>query len=280
MTIPLSDPGLPPAADHPQPLLAPSDAQLAIRARRGDDLAFELIMRRHNRRLFRLARSLVGRDHEAEDVLQEAYVRAYTRLDDLASDDALGGWLARIVANEAFGRLRAAARVVSLEEFRAKAAMDQEDDADRGPASDQPDPERLAASSELRRLLEVAVDALPEEFRTVFVLREVEGLSTAETAAYLAIRPETVKTRLHRARRQLQEALGVQLLAASPSLFAFQGRRCDRMVSRVLGRLPPPPALSPSPAGEPTRSAIQARPSLLHWWLGWLAAFLDRRRKG
>ena len=202
-------------------------------------------MRRHNRRLFRLARSLVGRDHEAEDVLQEAYVRAYTRLDDLASGDALAGWLARIVANEALGRLRAAARVVSLEEFRAKAAMDHEDDTDRGPASDQPDPERLAASGELRRLLEVAVDALPEEFRTVFVLREVEGLSTAETAAYLAIRPETVKTRLHRARRQLQEALGVELLAASPSLFEFQGRRCDRIVSRVLGRLPPPPARLP-----------------------------------
>ena len=161
---------------------------------------------RHNRRLFRLARCLVGRDHEAEDVLQEAYLRAYARLDDLRSGDALAA-LARIVTNEALGRLRTTPSVVSLEEFRTKAASDHEHDTDRGPASDQPDPERLAASGELRRLLEGAVDALPEEFRTVFVLREVEGMSTTETAAYLAIRSETVKTRLHRARRQLQEHL-------------------------------------------------------------------------
>ena len=104
-------------------------------------------------------------------------------------------------------------------------------------AFDQPDPERLAASGELRRLLEAAVDALPEEFRAVFVLREVEGLSTAEAAACLALRPETVKTRLHRARRLLQEALGGRLLALSPSLFGFGGGRCDRVVARVFRRL-------------------------------------------
>src|SRR3954469_11381354 len=166
MTTPLPRPIPPPASEPPQA----SDAELATRARCGDELAFELILRRHNRRLFRLARSLVGRDHEAEDVLQEAYLRAYTRLGDLACADALGGWLARIVANEALGRLRAAARVVSLEDFRARAATDQEDDAERGPAADQPDPERLAVSGELRRLLEAAVEALPQEFRTVFVL--------------------------------------------------------------------------------------------------------------
>jgi RNA polymerase sigma-70 factor (ECF subfamily) len=254
-----------------------SDAELATRAHYGDGSAFELIMRRYNRRLFRLARSLLRDDAKAEDVLQEAYLRAYTRLGELVDRQALAAWLARIIVNEALRRLRAMARVISLEEFRAaKAGTDDEDDMDCGPASDQLDPERLAASGELRRLLEVAVDTLPEEFRTVFVLREVEGLSTAETAAYLTIHPETVKTRLHRARRQLQEVLSVQLLAASPSLFEFQGRRCDRIVGRVLGQLPPPPA--PATAGELINSAIQAKPTLLHW-LGWLAAFLERRRK-
>src|SRR3954451_16116697 len=121
MTTPLPKPALPSITDRSQQLAAPSDAELATRARCGDELAFELILRRHNRRLFRLARSLVGRDHEAEDVLQEAYLRAYTRLGDLACADALGGWLARIVDNEALGRLRAAARVVSLEDYRARA---------------------------------------------------------------------------------------------------------------------------------------------------------------
>ena len=236
-------------------------------------------MRRHNRRLFRLARSLVGRDHEAEDVLQEAYLRAYARLDDLKSGDALAAWLARIVTNEALGRLRTTPRVVSLEEFRTKAESDHEHDTDRGPASDQPDPERLAASGELRRLLEGAVDALPEEFRTVFVLREVEGLSTAETATYLAIRPETVKTRLHRARRQLQEHLAGGLLAHAPSLFEFEGQRCDRIVSRVMDRLQalPPTAAAGRPRALATTQARPTEPVLQHW-LGRLAAFLERRR--
>ena len=233
----------------------PADAELAARARRGDGLAFELIMRRHNRRLFRLARSLVGRDHEAEDVLQEAYVRAYARLADLADGAALGAWLARIVANEALGRLRAATRVVSLDAFRVKAEADGMEEPEHDRASDLPDPERLAASGELRRLLEAAVDALPAEFRTVFVLREVEGLSTAETAACLGLRPETVKTRLYRARRQLQERLTGEMLAVSTYLFEFQGRRCDRVVSRVLDRIrQSPPASGDTALGrDPVR---------------------------
>jgi RNA polymerase sigma-70 factor (ECF subfamily) len=270
MTASLARPTLPPAAE---PYLAP-DAELAMRAAGGDRGAFELIMRHHNRRLFRLARSLVRSDEEAEDVLQEAYLRAYRRLRGLASGEALAAWLARIVANEALGRLRAGARVVSIEDFRTRAATTEEDAPDGDPASDAPDPERLAASSELRRLLEAAVDALPEEFRTVFVLREVEGLSTAETAASLAIRPETVKTRLHRARRLLQERLSEQLLPLSPSLFEFRGRRCDRIVASVLARLPAPSAAGPVVTLTPAESA-RPRPR----WLARLSAFLDRRRK-
>src|SRR3954454_12705711 len=136
MTTPLPRPIPSPAG---QPLQA-SDAELAARAAGGDRSAFELIMRRHNRRLFRLARSLVRSDEEAEDVLQEAYVRAFARVRDLASGGALGAWLARIVANEALGRLRAGARVVSIEDFQTRAATDEEDGLDGDPASDAPDP--------------------------------------------------------------------------------------------------------------------------------------------
>src|SRR3954463_13848399 len=145
---------LPPASDPIQASSTPTDADLVTRARRGDGLAFELIMRRHNRRLFRLARSLLPDDAEAEDVLQETYVRAYARLGELADRQALAAWLARITVNEALGRRRARARVVSLEDFRAaRAGTDDADDMDldRGPACDRPGPERLAASSELRR---------------------------------------------------------------------------------------------------------------------------------
>jgi RNA polymerase sigma-70 factor (ECF subfamily) len=277
MTMPLPAPASQPAGP---PLQAPAlpDAELVARVRHGDGLAFELIMRRHNRRLFRLARGLVWDDAEAEDVLQESYLRAYAHLGDLADDGALAAWLARIVANEALGRRRTAARVVSLEGHRARdrAGDDGEDEATVASdwASDQPGPERLAASGELRRLLEAAVDALPPEFRTVFVLREVEGLSTAETAACLALRPETVKTRLHRARRQLQEAVGERLLAASPSLFEFEGVRCDRVVGQVLARLGRPTAPAPFRSAE---ASEPARP--LPRWLSRLLTLLGRRRK-
>jgi RNA polymerase sigma-70 factor (ECF subfamily) len=283
MTMSLLEPGPEPAGlAHPAP--APADTELVTRARHGDSLAFELVMRRYNRRLFRIARGLVWNDAEAEDVLQESYVRAYARLGDLADGQALAAWLARIVANEALGRRRRAARVVSLEEHRARDRTG--DDGESGtthadePVSDQPDPERLAASGELRRLLEEAVDALPDEFRAVFVLREVEGLSTIETAACLAIRPETAKTRLHRARRLLQESLGQRLLPLRPSLFRFDGERCDQIVARVLARLDRPaavgvrPALPVIPAREPTHARV-----LVPWLARLLALFHPRRKR-
>jgi RNA polymerase sigma-70 factor (ECF subfamily) len=283
MTMSLLAPGLEPAGLPPRQAPAPPDAELVTRARRGDSLAFELVMRRHNRRLFRIARGLVWNDAEAEDVLQESYVRTYARLGELADGSALAAWLARIVVNEALGRRRSAARVVSLEEHRARDRTGDDGESDttvaNEPVSDQPDPERLAASGELRRLLETAVDALPDEFRAVFVLREVEGLSTLETAACLAIRPETARTRLHRARRLLQESLGQRLLPLSPSLFKFDGERCDQIVARVLARLDRPsavgirPALPVIPAGEPTPAHVSVS------WLAQLLALFHPRRK-
>jgi RNA polymerase sigma-70 factor (ECF subfamily) len=207
------------------------------RVRSGDAVAFELIMRRHNQRLFRLARSILRSGVEAEDVVQETYVRAFASLDQFVGPHNLAAWLARIAANEALGRVRGRGRVVSLDEYVAR-----EDDGARPVetmTSRQPDPERLTGNGELRRLLEAAIDALPDDFRTVFVLRAVEGMSIAETAEALSIRPETVKTRFHRARHRLQEALGARLDALLPATFEFGGERCDRIVAAVLARLQP-----------------------------------------
>jgi RNA polymerase sigma-70 factor (ECF subfamily) len=216
-----------------------ADHDLVERVRAGDAVAFELIMRRYNRRLFRLARSILRNAPEAEDVVQESYVRAYAKLGDFVGPDGFAAWLARIAANEALGRVREWGRVVSLDDY----VSDGEGDADvrhgETMTSRQPDPERLTGSGELRRLLEDAIDTLPDDFRTVFVLRAVEGMSVAETAAALSIRPETVKTRFHRARQRLQATLGVRFDALMPVAFEFGGARCDRIVAAVLARLGP-----------------------------------------
>jgi RNA polymerase sigma-70 factor, ECF subfamily len=233
---------MPRSSLHPSRLVppsapVPSDCELVERMRAGDAVAFEVIMRRHNRRLFRLARSILRSGPEAEDVVQETYVRAYASLDQFVDPHNLAAWLARIAANEALGRVRGWGRVVSLDQY-----VGEEDAAVRGieaMTSRQPDPERRAGNAELRRLLESAIDALPDEFRTVFVLRAVEGMSIAETAEALSIRPETVKTRFHRARHRLQETLGARFDALVPGTFEFGGESCDRIVATVLARLRP-----------------------------------------
>jgi RNA polymerase sigma-70 factor (ECF subfamily) len=216
-----------------------ADATLVERVRAGDPATFELIMRRYNRRLYRLARGILKNGPEAEDAVQEAYVRAYERLADFIGPDGFSAWLGKIVVNEALGRLRKRGRVVSFDDYVNGA--DGESDVRRieTMTTRQPDPERLAASSELRRLLEDAIETLPDDFRAVFVLRAVEGMSVAETAEVLSIRPETVKTRFHRARLSLQGALGAQFDALMPSAFAFAGQDCDRVVAAVLARLGP-----------------------------------------
>jgi RNA polymerase sigma-70 factor, ECF subfamily len=205
--------------------------------RAGDPAGFEMIMRRHNRRLYRLARGILRNDSEAEDVVQEAYVRSYEKLDDFVGPNGFGAWLGKIVVNEALGRLRRRGRVISLDDhvkgFDGSMAYPRIETM----IASQPDPERLAASGELRRLIESAIDTLPDDFRTVFVLRTVEGLSVSETAQCLSIPPATVKTRFHRARRLLQGVLGTRLDTLLPSAFAFAGQRCDQVVAAVVGRL-------------------------------------------
>jgi RNA polymerase sigma-70 factor, ECF subfamily len=216
-----------------------SDYELVERVRAGDAVAFELIMRRHNRRLFRLARSVLRNGAEAEDIVQETYVRAYAKLDEFVGPHGFAAWLARIAFNEALGRARGWGRVVSLDEHVSGGEGDGDVQRIETMRTPQPDPERLAGNGELRRLLEDAIDALPDDFRAVFVLRAVEGMGIAETAETLSIRPETVKTRFHRARGRLQETLGASFDALMPGAFDFGGERCDRIAAAVLARLRP-----------------------------------------
>ena len=212
------------------------EAELVAFARAGRREAFAALMTRGNQRLFRIARAVVRDESEAEDVLQEAYVRAFAKLAEFRGEASIYTWLTRIVLNEAHGRLRKRRRTVGLEAVEAA-----QGGAGRilmfpsALASD--DPERDAALAETRRLLERAVDELPEAFRLVFVMREVEGCSIAETAANLGVKAETVKTRLHRARRLLRDALDARLASALTGAFPFLGARCQRITNAVLARL-------------------------------------------
>lgn len=201
-----------------------------------DPEAIRSIMRRYNRRLFRVARSILRDDSEAEDALQESYLRAFSHLGEFRGDAALSTWLSRIVINESLGRLRKPrASTVSLD-----ALPKSEADIIAFPAqARQDDPERTMAQREIMRLVERAIDDLPEIFRTVLVARMVEGMSIEETSELLSIRPETVKTRLFRARELLREQIDRQLDPVLFDAFPFAGRRCERVVERVVGRLCP-----------------------------------------
>jgi RNA polymerase sigma-70 factor, ECF subfamily len=213
---------------------ATTDAELVERAVRGDDDAFECIMRRHNRLLFRTARSILKNDAEAEDALQEAYLRAWRVLATFRSESKLSTWLVRIVINEALGRLRRRSSNVAP----LASAWEQPDPAPEDALEDEPDhrPECAAMRSELRRLMEQRIDRLPQAFRTVFMLRAVEELSVEEVCTLLDLPAATVRTRDFRARSQLREALSLDIDLAPGDAFAFAGARCDRIVARVLAR--------------------------------------------
>ncbi len=218
---------------EPPPPPAVSDGQLVASALAGEGAAFAAIMRRNNRRLYRLARSILRDDAEAEDAVQETYLRAFTRLDAFRGEASLATWLTRIIMNESLGRLRRRRPTAELE------CADQEAMSGSAAASSStlPSPEGQAARAEIRRLVESAIDALPANFRTVFILRAVEQLSVEETAACLGILAETVKTRHHRAKRLLREALSRELGGMLEGAFPFAGARCDRINERVLARL-------------------------------------------
>ncbi|MGN6303246.1 MAG: RNA polymerase sigma factor [Mesorhizobium sp.] len=217
---------------RPIPLEAASDADLVARALRREGAAFRIIMTRYNQRLYRLARGIVGRASEAEDVVQEAYVHAFRSLETFRGDSALSTWLSRIVINEALGRLRKQKRegkVTNLEAAQAEIIQFP------GNASD--DPERTMAQRQILHLVEEATDHLPSTFRAVFVARVIEGLSMEETAELLGIKPETVKTRLYRARQMVRKELDAQIGPVLMDAFPFAGRRCDRLKDAVMQRL-------------------------------------------
>lgn len=220
------------ARDH----AALDDIALARCVQAGDREAFRHIMRRCNQRLFRVARSVMHDDAEAEDVVQAAYVHAYEKIATFRGDASLATWLTRVVLNEAHGRLRQRRPTVDIETMD----MAPRDDARIIPfpgRTSGEDPVTAAARAEVRRLLEHAIDALPEPFRLVYVMREIEECTVEETAASLGLREETVKTRLHRARRQLRAALHDTLAASMTGAFPFLGARCDRMTEGVMQRL-------------------------------------------
>jgi len=220
------------------------DVELVELARQRDAAAFRVIMRRHNRRLYRVARAVTRDDSEAEDVVQEAYSLAFTNLGKFRGDSSVATWLMRIALNEALGRLRRRRPTVELSALEAEHRSDAH--IIQFPLmTSNCDPERAVAQREIGRLMERAIDDLPEPFRLVFVMREIEELSVEETASLLGMPQATVKTRLHRARRLLRQALDEQLAPALADTFPFDGMRCTRMAHKVLERL----GLSPPLAG-------------------------------
>jgi RNA polymerase sigma factor (sigma-70 family) len=213
--------------------LPSADDEQAIvrRIAAGDQAAFELLMRRHNRRLYRLARATLRNDAEAEDALQEAYLSAYRSIGQFRGESVLFTWLSRLVLNECKGRQRRYARrqnVIPMVNFGAY------EDADTMAVSDADPPEREVARAEMRALLERKLDELPDAFRTVFVLRSVEEMSVEETAQCLGIPEATVRSRHFRARSLLRESLAHEIDLAERDLFEFGGARCDRVVAVVL----------------------------------------------
>jgi RNA polymerase sigma-70 factor, ECF subfamily len=219
------------------PRIAPtgtSDAELVARALARDEAAVRAIMQANNRRLYRIARGILRNDSEAEDVVQETYVRAFTHLQDFRGDSSLATWLARIAMNEALGRLRRARPSV---DFSTLAPGVLEAQIIQFPLSSSEDPERSMAQREIQVVVEHAIDELPDGFRLVFITRVIEGMNVEETAEILGLKPETVKTRLHRARAMLRDNVEKKIGPVVMEAFPFAGKRCERLTDVVLKRL-------------------------------------------
>jgi RNA polymerase sigma-70 factor, ECF subfamily len=219
----------------------PSDSDLLARARQGDSTAFRAMIRRHDKYLYRVARSVLQNDEEAEDAVQETFIRAYTALADFRGDASLRTWLTRIALNEAARRRKRKRSTVDLDALQAAQERNSRSPHARSLTAPDGDPEKAAARSQIRTLLEKAIDDLPAAFRTIFIMRDVEDISIKDAAEQLGLREETVKTRLHRARRMLRETLGDQLSSALKDVFPFDKPRCDVLVQKVLDRFGIPP---------------------------------------
>lgn len=213
-----------------------AEADLIRRASQRDEAAIRAIIQTHNRRLYRVARSIVRDDSEAEDVLQEAYFRAFSAISDFRAEASLTTWLTRIVLNEALQRAR---KRVDQPASHFELPPERIADIIPFPLSGQTivDPERATSQREICRILERAIDELPDDFRTVLIARAIEGLSIDETAELYGIKPETVKTRLHRARNLLKSSLEDHIGSFLSDVFPFDGKRCERLTNAVVSRL-------------------------------------------
>ena len=211
-----------------------SDAELVRRVLARDETAVRAIMQANNRRLYRLARGILRNDSEAEDVVQETYVRAFTHFEQFRGDSSLSTWLSRIAMNEALGRLRRQRPGVELSSLPQGALEAQ---IIQFPLAASEDPEKSMAQREIQHVVEHAIDELPEPFRLVFITRVIEGMNVEETAELLELKPETVKTRLHRARTMLRDIVEKKIGPVVMEAFPFAGRRCERLQEAVLKRL-------------------------------------------
>jgi RNA polymerase sigma-70 factor, ECF subfamily len=205
------------------------DVELVRRAMARDADAFRTIMEMHNQRLYRMARGLADDDDEAEDIVQEAYVNAFAHFAEFRGESALSTWLSRIVVNEALGRFRRRRRAADFAKSVSRSSSET--------VQFSADAERTVAQRQILSLVERATDMLPPAYRVVLIARAIEGLSNDETAELLGVRPETVRTRLHRARRLLREELDEQIGPVLLKAFPFRGRRCERLTDTVVQRL-------------------------------------------
>jgi RNA polymerase sigma-70 factor (ECF subfamily) len=209
-----------------------ADEDVVERVRAGEIALYELLMRRYNQRLHRVIRSVVSTDTEAEDVVQDAWVRAYEHLEQFAGRSSFATWVTKIAYYEALARARRAKRTLALEDSNGEIMPEA-----RHQASPAETPEDQAMRGEMQRVLQAAIDGLPEGYRSVFMLRDVEQLSTAETADCLGLSEEAVKTRLHRSRAMLRQDLTERAGEAVTASFAFMGAQCDRTVAAVMARI-------------------------------------------
>ena len=207
-----------------------SDQEIVSRVLAGETALYELIMRRYNQRLYRAVRAILRDENETEDVMQDAYVRAYQHLNQFAGRSQFSTWLTRIAVHEAFARLRQRGHMTQLDEVSLEADTSML-------YSKSENPEQYASKTELGKLLEEAILNLPEQFRSVVMLRDVEEMCTAETADALEISQENVKTRLHRGHALLRKELLARVSSNASSAFPFMGERCDRVVVSVLQRI-------------------------------------------
>jgi RNA polymerase sigma-70 factor (ECF subfamily) len=221
---------IPPVADA-----GAADAALVGLARARDEAAIRAIMQANNRRLYRIARGILRNDGEAEDVVQETYVRAFTHLEDFRGESSFATWLARIAMNEALGRLRRQRPGVEWSSLPPGTLEAQIIQFPHSAPSE--DPEKSMAQREIQHVVEHAIDELPEAFRIVFITRVIEGMNVEETAAILGLKPETVKTRLHRARTMLRDNVEKKIGPVVMDAFPFAGKRCERLTDAVLKRL-------------------------------------------